>query len=326
MNTEEKAKQYPRAKELIAPSGFINTEPFKLADLIGKKVVLLDIWTYSCINCQRTLPYLSAWHEKYKDQGLAIVSVHSPEFEFEKVEENVRAAVEQSNIKYPVVLDNEYGTWDAYQNRYWPRKYLIDIDGFVVYDHIGEGAYEETERKIQELLKERAATLKIDMKISTDITRPGAVEAVAAALPLTPELYFGASRNERLGNGPRRAIGAQQFGPPPSLATDTYYLLGNWDIQSQFARAQQLAGIIVKYRSGKVFLVAGSTEPVTLRITRDGKPLSEERGRDVSTDSTVTIKDNRLYRLVEDPSGYGEHTLEIEIEKPGLEVYTLTFG
>src|SRR3989344_3502091 len=145
-------KNYPRARDLVSPEGYINTDNITLAELVGKKVILVDFWTYSCINCQRTQPYLNAWYEKYRAAGLEIIGVHTPEFEFEKNYENVKRAVEKAGIKYPVVQDNDYATWQAYGNRYWPRKYLIDIDGYIVYDHIGEGGYEETERKIQELL------------------------------------------------------------------------------------------------------------------------------------------------------------------------------
>ncbi len=145
------------APEIVKPSGFINTDgkPITLGELKGKKVVLVSFWTYSCINCQRTLPYLNTWYEKYKDQGLEIVSIHTPEFAYEHILKNVEDEVFNTyNIKYPVVLDNDYRTWKAFGNRYWPRKYLIDIDGYIVYDHIGEGAYTETETEIQKALKE----------------------------------------------------------------------------------------------------------------------------------------------------------------------------
>ncbi len=142
----------PRAKELVSPTGFINTEPFKIADLVGKKVILVDFWTYSCTNCQHVIPHLNDWYAKYKDKGLEIVSIHSPEFEYEKNRENVVDAVTKFGIKYPVVIDNQFGTWNAYQNKFWPRMYLIDLNGNIVGDHIGEGNYDETEGKIKELL------------------------------------------------------------------------------------------------------------------------------------------------------------------------------
>lgn len=175
---KSKAAQHPRALEISTPDGFINTDRIAVGDLLGKKVILLDFWTYSCINCQRTIPHLNAWYEKYRDQGLVIIGIHTPEFEFEKQYENVLAAVKKFGIAYPVVLDNNYSTWQAYKNRYWPRKYLIDIDGFVVYDHIGEGAYKETERKIQELLAERARVLGSGERISAAPASPERVHSL----------------------------------------------------------------------------------------------------------------------------------------------------
>ena len=153
---QDKPQRYQLAKEITTPDGFINTDgkPITINSLIGKKVILVDFWTYSCINCQRTTPYLNTWYEKYKEKGFVIIGVHTPEFEFEKDYNNVKAAVEKAGIKFPIVLDNDYSTWAAYQNRYWPRRYLIDIDGYIVYDHIGEGAYEETEEKIKQALAE----------------------------------------------------------------------------------------------------------------------------------------------------------------------------
>jgi thiol-disulfide isomerase/thioredoxin len=160
-----KAKKYPKAKELVDPSGFINTPALKLSDIVGKKVVLVDFWTYSCINCQRTIPYLNAWYQKYKDSGLVIVGVHTPEFDFEKDQSNVAAAVKKLGIQYPVVMDNNMGTWNAYGNQYWPHEYLIDVDGYVVDDHIGEGGYAATEKAIQAALTERNQVLGITTPI-----------------------------------------------------------------------------------------------------------------------------------------------------------------
>ena len=148
--------QFSKAPDFAGISGYINTHPITLKDLKGK-VVLVDFWTYSCINCIRTLPYLADWNAKYADKGLVIVGVHTPEFEFEKNIDNVKAAVQKFGIKYPVLQDNDKGTWNAYGNSYWPRKYLIDSDGYIRYDHIGEGGYAETEKIIQTLLAERAA-------------------------------------------------------------------------------------------------------------------------------------------------------------------------
>jgi len=150
-----KTSQFRAVPELVGIDGYINVENISISDHIGENIVLIDFWTYSCINCQRTLPFLNSMHEKYRDEGLVIIGVHTPEFGFEKDYDNLVEAVEKHGIKYAVVQDNSYATWQAFQNRYWPRKYLVDVDGFIVYDHIGEGGYEETEDKIKELLEER---------------------------------------------------------------------------------------------------------------------------------------------------------------------------
>ena len=166
-----KTQRYKKAHELVTPDGYLNTggKPITLAQLKGKKVVLLDFWTYSCINCQRTIPYVDAWYDKYKSQGLEIIGVHTPEFAFEHVPANVADALKRFNITHPVVLDNEYQTWNAYGNQFWPHMYLVDIDGYIVYDHIGEGDYDVTEKAIQAALKERADALGTGANISTSI-------------------------------------------------------------------------------------------------------------------------------------------------------------
>lgn len=150
-----KEGSFSRAKEIIDPTGFINTDGVSMKDLIGKKVVLLEFWAYSCSNCKNVQPYLNDWYDKYRDDGLQIIGVHTPEFAFEKDRGNVEGAVKRANIEYPVVLDNNKATWDAYNQRYWPALYLIDTDGFIRYTHFGEGAYDETEQEIQMLLSER---------------------------------------------------------------------------------------------------------------------------------------------------------------------------
>ncbi len=323
-----KAGRYETAKEIASPHGFINAENIAVSDFIGKKVILVDFWTYSCINCQRTTPYLNAWWDKYKDKGLIIIGVHTPEFEFEKKYENVAKATSQFGIEYPVVLDNDYATWSAYRNRYWPRKYLIDIDGFIIYDHIGEGAYEETEKKIQELLEERMNILGMQGVIEKNIAEPEKAEGADLFLRKSPEVYLGASRNELLGSGKDGAIGLQAFQAPQSVKGDTLYLVGDWNIENEFAENKSKnAKIIFRYKGKKVFFVAGSDTPVPIRVLRDGKLLLDEVGDDITNtaQSEGTINEHRLYRLIDD-SEYGEHTLEIIIENPGLKAFTFTFG
>ena len=335
MAVKEKAARYQLAPEIASPAGFINTTlmdsgqttPITISELIGKKVILLDIWTYSCINCQRTLPYITAWHEKYRDQGLEIIGVHTPEFEFEKKYENVLAAVKKFNITYPVVQDNGYATWTAYKNRYWPRKYLIDIDGFIVYDHIGEGGYEETEKKIQELLEERMVVFNMEGAIAKDIAKPQGISDVDASKPRSPEIYFGSGRNEYLGNGKQKTSGAQTLIEPVRVKTNALYMAGTWQFEPEFAENTSAGSkIIFRYQGRDVYFVASADSDVKIKILKDGKPLGLEAGEDVDTESsTVTVREDRLYKLIED-SSYGEHTLEMIIESPGLRAFTFTFG
>lgn len=322
---EAKAAMYKKAPELVTPDGYINTggEPVTLAQLRAEnKVVLLDIWTYSCINCQRTIPYLRDWYEKYHDDGLEIVGVHTPEFAFEKVLANVQQATEDFQVRWPVVLDNNYQTWTAYGNNYWPRKYLIDIDGYIVYDHIGEGAYAETEAQIQRALHERAVRLGMAFE---EMPEPTASEE--ERIVRSPEVYFGAWRNEYLGNGETYTEGIQTFALPATLQPNTLYFGGTWDLKYEYATNTKTdAEVRFRYGAKDVYMVASAPSPVRLRITIDGgKPLGELRGADVSEDGLVTVHDERLYKLIEG-EGYGEHTLEIEVLDVGLQAYTFTFG
>ncbi|RJQ28989.1 thiol-disulfide isomerase [Candidatus Parcubacteria bacterium] len=320
----DKSKLLVRAKEITTPDGFINTDKITIGEHVGKSVVLLDIWTYSCINCQRTIPYLNAWWQKYKDKGLVIVGLHTPEFEFEKKYENVLAAVKKFGVGYPVVLDNDYSTWHAYANRYWPRKYLIDIDGYIVYDHIGEGSYEETEKRIQVALAERMERLGMKGGIAADVAKPSGAQAVDPRGLGSPEVYFGANRNEYLGNGAIGTVGWQELFPPANVLLNKLYLVGDWNIQSEYAETRSAARIIFRYKAKNVYLVGSAASPVTVHVLRDGKPVGAEAGEDVKS-GTMTIKDDRLYKVIED-SSYGEHTLELLIENPGFKVFTFTFG
>lgn len=333
MPRKEKEKIYPPAVEIVNPKGFINTSfngsgeatPITISEFVGKKVILVDFWTYSCINCQRTTPYLNAWWEKYKDKGLVIIGVHTPEFDFEKEYENVLAATKKFDIDYPVVLDNDYSTWRAYGNRYWPRKYLIDIDGYIVYDHIGEGAYEETEKKIQELLNERLAVLGETGEIPAGSIEAAATPAVGEGR--SPEVYFGALRNEFFGNGTRGRTGDGVFTVTTNPPINTLYLSGEWKIDQEYAQNKTMgARILFKYKGRSVNLVAESDSGSKIRIFKDGKKIgpSSGAGSDVGPDGNLTIKESGLYNIINDD--YGEHLLEIIIDSPGLRAYTLTFG
>lgn len=315
------------APDLKGISNYINTEPVTLADFEGK-VVLVDFWTYSCINCIRTIPYLNAWHEKYADDGLVIIGVHTPEFDFEKNPENVKAAVSNFGIKYAVAQDNDRETWKAYENRYWPRKYLVDDEGYIRYDHIGEGAYEDTEKVIQSLLQERAANLGMTVDIDTSTAKPEDAQDVNFSRVNTPELYFGYQyARAPLGN-------PEGFNPGQTvtytLADDTeivpnrIYLSGEWENRADSMELKSQTGrIMLEYSAKAVNIVAGGTG--TVHVAEDGKPLAEAAGKDLGNDGSFEVNGQKLYNLVSH-SRYGEHMLVIDIVGEGFEIYTFTFG
>jgi len=322
-----KAGAYPRAPEITNPSGFVNTSgmPITIGQFREKKVVLIDFWTYSCINCQRTLPYVKAWYAKYASQGLEVISIHTPEFAFEHVLSNVQQAVQADGILYPVVLDNDYGTWNAFGNQYWPRKYLIDIDGYIVYDHAGEGDYDQTEAAIQKALKERATVLGTTANVSGMVTPTDVITSDASQVG-SSETYFGSNRNEYLANGTQSQAGPQTLTIPSSLNPDMLYLSGTWNFVGEYAQSQGTSDSIqYKFQARDVYFVASSLNGVKLTLFIDGKPIGTDAGADVAADGTVTVKENRLYKIVHMPD-YGEHTLEIRASGPGLQAYTFTFG
>ncbi len=325
----QESTQYQAAAEITDPTGWINTQPFTLASLIGKKVVLLDFWTYSCINCLRTIPYLNAWYQKYKDAGLVIVGIHTPEFNFEHDYANVAAAVKSLGIQYPVVLDNNQGTWNAYQNLYWPNEYLINIDGFVVHNNIGEGNYNETESAIQAALTQRDEALGIPTStIPTGMSAPENAIAINYHAVQSPETYFGAARNGYLANGPAMTNGVYTLSIPSSTPqSNALYLSGQWNFQDEYATNETPgAKIIYSYNAMNVYMVASAAAPVTAHVLVDGQPIpAAMAGSDVSPAGTITIQANRLYNIIHGTS-YGAHTIELIIQQPGLEAYTFTFG
>ena len=325
-DTAIKAGLYTPAPNLSGIDGYLNVEEgFNLDDVRGK-VVMVDFWTYSCINCIRTLPYLTAWDEKYRDEGLVIIGVHTPEFEFEKDYENVKAAVEKHGIKYPVVLDNSFSTWRAYSNRFWPHKYLIDKDGFIRYDHIGEGSYDETEKVIQELLAERNNGTGSGGSVSVNATDVDFVQIN------TPEIYFGykfalPSRNY-LGNAEGFRPGENvTYSLPQDIELNRAYLDGTWKNTEDYMELVSEKGkVVLKYEAKVVNIVAGM--PANLTFTLDGKNLTaDELGSDASLENgqaTAVVEGQDLYGLVDDE--YSQRTLEIEADGKGFRIYTFTFG
>lgn len=315
---------FKKAPELTGISGYINTTPEELDADMKDKVILYDFWTYSCINCIRTLPYITAWNTKYADQGLLIIGIHSPEFEFEKDFNNVQTAVKQYDITYPVVQDNEMKTWKAFENRYWPRKYIADSEGYIRYDHIGEGGYAETEKIIQELLQERNQLLGLNIASAQPLVDLEEHQFIASQ---TPELYFGynfAFGRNQLGNSegfkPDQIV---SYSLPEKLTRDYFYLEGQWqNFGDRMKLVSENGKIILPYFARSVNIVA--TNESELKILLDGNPVSPENaGVDVQ-DGVARISGDRLYNLISSPDA-GAHTLTI-IPKPGFEIYTFTFG
>lgn len=325
--TEEKEDKFERAKEISTPDGFINTESVAVSELVGKKIILVDFWTYSCINCQRTLPYLNAWHEKYSDDGLVILGVHTPEFEFEQDFTNVQRAVQKYGVEYPVILDNDFSTWRSYKNRYWPRKYLIDIDGFIVYDHIGEGGYEETERKIVELLNERSQVLG-ESAVALDEREVEGVNVVDFSRVQSPEMYLGSGRLEYLNNLPSPGCFGREceFAVPSNIPRNTFSLDGKWHIEKEKSVLVGGQGsIFLTFSANKVNLVAGAPQPVRAEIYLDGKRAGSFSGSDVRNGEVIFGAED-LYNLIDLQGNYGSHMLEIRFLEGDISAFAFTFG
>jgi thiol-disulfide isomerase/thioredoxin len=322
--------QFKKAPEFEGISSYINSNGTKLSDLKGK-VVLIDFWTYSCINCIRTLPYLVDWNHKYSDKGLVIVGIHSPEFEFEKGLDNVKQAVTRFGIKYPVLLDNDHGTWNAFQNSYWPRKYLIDSEGFIRYDHIGEGGYVETENAIRNLLAERTGQQSISSTIvnQTSLSVPES-QSVDFNQIKTPELYFGYQyARAQLGNNegfdPEKIVNYTL--PSSKLKPNAIYLEGEW---KNNADSMELVGnkgkIILDYSAKSINIVAGGEGEITVvEFGKDNQTRNPYSGNDLDSEGKLTIDGQRLYNIGSHQD-YGNHQIAIDISGTGFRIYTFTFG
>ena len=329
--------QFQKAPEFTQIAGYINTAgntPITLASL-KEKVVLVDFWTYSCINCIRTIPHLNDWYQRYADKGFVIVGVHSPEFEFEKNYDNVKAAVQKFGIKYPVILDSDHGTWNAYGNQYWPRDYLVDSQGYIRHDHIGEGDYNTTERAIQSLLAERAALAgmkEISYNIAKTTTiNPSSLAYIDLTKQTTPEIYLGYSfARAPLGN-------PQNFQPdqtiPYSIPSNTnfnpdiVYLDGQWKNNPDNMELQNNTGrIILTYYAKDVNIVAGGHGQQGI-VAEDGatKILNNSLGKDLTADGKFVLDGQRLYNLALH-NNYGSHSIIINVSGKGFKLYTLTFG
>ncbi len=305
-----------RAPELISGGSWFNSEPLKISELKGR-VVLVDFWTYTCINCIRTLPYIENWYEKYQDKGLVIVGVHTPEFEFEKNPDNVMKAIKDFGLTYPIMQDNDYKTWRAYSNHYWPAKYLIDKDGKIRYTHFGEGKYDESEKWIQILLEETGSDVQSDAISNQEYDINSR----------TPELYLGYSRIAALASPERiSANKVSQYSLPSKLPDNTFAYVGDWKLNSEYAIPEAGSSLVLNYESQNVFLVMRSQDgPAKILIRLDGNALDSNMAGVDLVDSGVTVDIDRLYTLVQADSP-GQHQLTLEFPEGGVELYAFTFG
>ena len=344
--------QFIKAPEFAQVDGYINTynnSPLTLSSLKGK-VVLVDFWTYSCINCIRTIPYINDWNQKYADKGLVIVGVHSPEFEFEKNYDNVKAAVQRLGITYPVILDSDHGTWNAYGNQYWPRHYLIDNQGYIRDNHIGEGGYDQTEKAIQSLLAERAAQMgmkeiSFDTKPTTMI-KQNSLQSVDLRQATTPEIYVGYDKARApIGNPegfkPSQTI-SYSISPNTSFKPSIVYLQGNWKNNPDNMELQSDTGrIALVYYAKSANMVAGGKGGGIVSNDNDKKGevgvhgqaaatltsnmSNKSLGEDLSSDGSFRIDGQRLYNLAMH-NDYNAHSIIIDVKGKGFQLYTFTFG
>ncbi|MCZ6614652.1 MAG: redoxin family protein [Chloroflexi bacterium] len=322
----------PQAEDFRGIVQWLNSDPLTLEELQGR-VVLIDFWTYSCINCLRTLPFLRDWHAKYANQGLTIVGVHSPEFNFEKDEANVREALIREQVAWPVAMDNDFATWRAYRNRWWPNKFLIDQDGIVRYNHIGEGAYEETEHQIRALLTEAGYDV-------SGIPVGAVVVEEAPDIAMTREIFMGRgwAFGLYLGNAEEVWVGdLTSFTDSGERAPGKFYLQGHWTADREsIQHGRTTEGledyITIEYQAASVngVMSPAGTEPFAVDVTIDGEPVAEAlRGDDTQVDEAgrtfVLVDANRLYNIIRSAE-VGRHVLRLASDSKDFVFYTYTFG
>lgn len=313
---------------LAGASGWLNSPPLATEGLRGK-VVLVDFWTYSCINWLRTLPHVRAWAEKYRSQGLVVIGVHSPEFEFEKDVDNVRRAAKDMRVDYPVAIDSAFAVWRAFDNNYWPATYVVDAQGRIRHHHFGEGGYERIERVIQQLLAEAGAGAGEGKLVSVDAR--GAEIAADWEQLKSPETYIGEARGERFASsGATRRAQRAEFALPGRFRLDDWGLAGAWTRQREFAVSHAPgARIAYRFHARDLHLVMGPAvrgTPVRFRVLVDGKPPGADHGIDVDAQGMGTVSEPRLYQLVRQKGPIDDRQFEIEFLDPGVEAYVFTFG
>ncbi|CAE6803694.1 cytochrome c biogenesis protein DipZ [Paraburkholderia nemoris] len=310
---------------------WLNSPPLTVQDLRGK-VVLVDFWTYSCINCLRSLPYVKAWAQKYKDQGLVVIGVHAPEFAFERNVDNVKKAVHDLGVDYPVAIDNNYAIWRALNNQYWPAHYFVDGKGQIRYHHFGEGDYAESEKVIQELLTEAGHANASKVAIGIPGTSAQGVQAAADSADMqSPETYIGYERAENFTSpGGAAEDKVHTYSAPLQPAVNDWGLAGAWNVGAEHATLAAASGrIIYRFHARDLHLVLGpgkDGKPVRFRVSVDGAAPGAAHGTDVAADGTGTVTEQRLYQLVRQTGDVADHTFSIEFLDPGVQAYAFTFG
>ncbi|MEO5812819.1 MAG: cytochrome c biogenesis protein DipZ [Rhodanobacter sp.] len=312
---------------LAGATKWFNSPPLTTESLRGK-VVLVDFWTYSCINCLRALPYVRGWADKYKDHGLVVIGVHAPEFAFEKDPANVARAIKDLGVDYPVAMDNDYAIWRGFDNQYWPAHYFIDAEGRIRHHHFGEGAYKESEDVIRQLL-----TAAGQKNLPTGYVRGmrrGVEAAASNDATVSPETYVGYARAENFASGRVAHDEPWDYHAPRILGTNQWALAGRWIVHDENAQLDRVGGrITYRFRGRDLHLVLGpgsAGKPIRFRVTLDGKPPGVDHGTDTDAEGNGTITEQRLYQLVRQASGSGERLFEIEFLDPGVQAYAFTFG
>ena len=319
---------------LAGATGWLNSPPLTAEELRGK-VVLVDFWTYSCINCLRALPYVREWEQRYRDQGLVVIGVHAPEFAFERNLRNVMGAVDELKITYPVAIDNDFAIWRGFNNRYWPAHYFIDGKGQIRAHHFGEGNYKQSEQIIRQLLRENGATLPDEpaqaMAMAAASPREGVERQADMRNLKSPETYLGHGRAENFASpGGQRNDQAAEYTVPTSLALNQWALAGNWTVGDEDAQLQRAGGrIAFRFHARDLHLVlapGADGKPVRYRVRVDNKAPGAAAGGDISADGSGVVKEHRLYQLIRQDGDVGERTFEIEFLDPGVHAYAFTFG
>lgn len=306
---------------------WLNSAPINSRSLRGN-IVLVNFWTYTCINSLRALPYVKAWATKYQKSGLVVIGVHTPEFSFEKQQTNVEAALGDLHISYPVVMDSNYRIWQDFNNQYWPAFYIIDAKGRIRYEHFGEGSYSDSERVIQELLKENGAT-DLDWNLVNDSAHD--IEAPPGDDERSPESYIGYHLAERFSSPERLEHDKQRiYSQPAALRLNDWGLSGSWNANAESAVSLAPSGrIVFRFHSRDLHLVMAPTKdgkPVRFRVTLDGAAPGVDCGTDSESDGTGEVREPRLYQLIRQKGPVKDRTFEIEFLDPGVQAFDFTFG